>query len=71
MRCHICDANLSKPDYNAEIQGYEPCDACLAVIQDTLDGYLDQAYAPEDAFGGSEIPQFLPIPDTLSDEDLW
>jgi hypothetical protein len=51
MRCHICDRVLTEPNYNSEIEGYEPCDTCLAVIKDTLDGYLDRPSVPEDEFG--------------------
>lgn len=55
MKCYICDATLSKPRFNADHDTYEPCDFCLSVIQDTLEGFLDGASAPDDAFGEEPI----------------
>lgn len=55
MRCNICDSSLSKPDYNADLGGYEPCITCLEAIQDALDGFIDKPYASEDAFGDDNI----------------
>lgn len=50
MRCHICNRVLSEPHFNQDHGDYDPCDQCLAVIQDTLDGYRDKPAASEDDF---------------------
>ena len=54
MRCHICNASLSEPNFNSDHGSYEPCGTCLAVIQDTLDGYTDSPAAAEDELGGPD-----------------
>lgn len=51
MRCDICDKVLSEPNYNSDIEGYEPCDTCLGVIKDTLEGYIDRPSVAEDELG--------------------
>lgn len=51
MRCHICDRQLDDPKFNRDLDEWEPCDTCLAVVADTLAGYLDTPAAEEDAFG--------------------
>lgn len=48
MRCHICDRVLDEPQYNADLEGYEPCDTCLAVINDTVKSFQDVVYLEED-----------------------
>lgn len=56
MRCHICDNTLNEPRWNNEHESYEPCDPCLAVIQDTIDSFKDKPSADEDAFGSDPLP---------------
>lgn len=51
MRCHICDRILDEPKYVEEVGNYDPCDTCMAVIEDTLAGFNDAPAAEEDAFG--------------------
>lgn len=48
MRCVICDAVLNEPDYNRDLQAYEPCGTCLAVISDAVGSFGDKPYAEED-----------------------
>lgn len=50
MRCYICDRALTEPVFNAEIDGYEPCDTCMAVIHDAIGNFTDKPAADEDAF---------------------
>lgn len=54
MKCHICDAGLNEPKFNPDIGNFEPCDTCMAVIEDTLASYLDLPAASEDEFGGPD-----------------
>jgi hypothetical protein len=51
MRCHICDRVLSEPRYNRDYKDYDPCDTCLTVVQDTLEGFTDKPAADEDELG--------------------
>jgi hypothetical protein len=51
MRCHICDRPLSEPRYNRDHKDYNPCDTCLTVVQDTLEGFIDKPAADEDELG--------------------
>lgn len=51
MRCYICDVAIAEPKFNADHGDYEPCDYCQSIVQDTLDGYLDQPSAADDDFG--------------------
>jgi hypothetical protein len=39
---------LSDPHFNVEINGYEPCDTCLAVIHDTAGSFDDRTSVAED-----------------------
>lgn len=55
MRCHICNKVLETPNFNADHDDYEPCDACLLVINDTIAGFTDKAAADEDAFGEDDV----------------
>jgi hypothetical protein len=48
MRCKICDRALEEPRWNGDHEEYEPCDSCLRVIQDTIDGYKDVPAPAED-----------------------
>lgn len=48
MRCYICNSILEDDNiqYNQDHKDYDPCPSCLAVIEDIVAGYGDQA-APE------------------------
>lgn len=50
MRCYICDKQLTEPQFNSDHQDIDPCQTCLDVIQDVLDGYRDKPSAAEDDF---------------------
>jgi hypothetical protein len=54
MKCNICDAPLTEPKMNDDIGNFDPCDVCMAVIEDTLASYIDQPAAAEDALGGPD-----------------
>lgn len=73
MRCYICDAALSAPRFNSDHDSYEPCEFCLAVIQDTLDGFLDTPSADEDDFGGPDplLTSFSDIPKDYYDPQYY
>lgn len=62
MHCNICDRDISEPNYNRELEAFEPCDTCMEVIRDTIAGYTDKASADEDDFGDPFLPE-----DVLSD----
>lgn len=55
MRCHICNAVLSEPQYNSDHEEYDPCDTCLAVIADAV-GNQDKVSAGED-----DLPEEDPL----------
>lgn len=66
MRCHICDRVLDDPKWVEEVGNYDPCDTCIAVIEDTLAGFTDKPAAEEDAFGdaylwGLDHPAHTPL----------
>lgn len=48
MRCHICDRVLEEPQYNKDLEAYEPCDPCLLVIFETVGSFEDRPYISED-----------------------
>jgi hypothetical protein len=48
MRCHICDRVLDEPKFNADTDAYEPCEPCMIVILDALEGFKDQPFLTED-----------------------
>lgn len=54
MRCHICNAVLTEVRPNSDHGDFDPCDSCMAVIHDTLAGFLDQPAAEEDDLGGPD-----------------
>lgn len=68
MRCNICDQLLSEPNYNKDLGAYEPCDTCLAVISDTLNGFKDRVTVDEDELGDDRL-DFLEDHDTFFDPD--
>ena len=41
MKCNICDASLSEPEYNEDLGAFEPCVVCLDIIYDAAysDGF--------------------------------
>jgi hypothetical protein len=58
MKCNICDASLSDPKPNPGVKGgFDPCDTCMEVIEDTLSSYIDKPAASEDELGGPD-PMF-------------
>lgn len=56
MRCNICDAVLAQPDFNSDLDAYEPCGTCLAVINDAVGSFGDKPYAEEDQLEAGESP---------------
>lgn len=60
MRCHICDSNLASPKFNRDLDAWEPCQACLDAISDTLSEFKDNAVFYEEdievALHEAEIP---------------
>lgn len=56
MKCNICDASLNEPKYVPGLKGnFDPCDKCMAIIEDTLAGFLDTPAAAEDDLGGPDL----------------
>lgn len=55
MRCYICDRVLSDPHFNSEINGYEPCDTCMAVIHDTVGSFEDRSAVAEDELSEDSV----------------
>lgn len=51
MRCRICNRVLDEPKFNKELDAYEPCDTCMAVILDTVGSFYDRPYVQEDELG--------------------
>ncbi len=51
MKCYICDATLGEVHYNNDHEDYEPCPACLIVIQDTIAGFTDRPAVEDDELG--------------------
>jgi hypothetical protein len=47
MRCYICDRVLNEPKFNPDIAAIDPCDTCMAIIEDTLAGFTDKPAAAE------------------------
>jgi hypothetical protein len=41
---------------------YEPCETCMAVINDTLDGYKDNAIQDEELEDGDALDYAFPLP---------
>jgi hypothetical protein len=41
---------------------YEPCETCVAVINDTLDGYKDNAIQEDELEGGDALDYTYPLP---------
>ena len=59
MRCHICDKVMTKPVYNKDLKGYEPCDTCLDIINDLLNDFKDQPFAAEDDLrDGTDLSEY-------------
>lgn len=59
MKCNICDASLPEPKFNPDYRGsFDPCDYCMSIVEDTLEGYLDKPSADEDELGGPD-PVFV------------
>lgn len=51
MRCHICDRLLDEPKIDPDMGEFDPCDTCMAVIEDTLSSYTEKPSAAEDDLG--------------------
>jgi hypothetical protein len=72
MHCNICDATLSDPKFNPDLGNFDPCDTCMAVVEDTLASYIDKPAADEDALGGPDpiFEEFYPqVYDPFGSED--
>lgn len=69
MRCYICDVVIAEPRFNSDHDDYEPCEHCLAIIHDTLDGYVDQPSAAEDDFSDDVMSDFVQWLVDKEDED--
>lgn len=55
MKCNICDAALPEPKHNPAVKGsFDPCDKCMAVVEDTLASYTDKPAANEGDLGGPD-----------------
>jgi hypothetical protein len=48
MRCDICDSLLANPTFNRQLDTWEPCETCTAVIVDCLNDLKDNAVFVED-----------------------
>lgn len=51
MRCHICDAVLTEPQFNSDLDTYEPCGTCLAIAMEAAGQFVDRPSASEDELG--------------------
>lgn len=68
MHCNICDAALPEPKFNPGVKGnFDPCDKCMAIVEDTLASYedaprLDKPAADEVELGGPDpiFEEFYP-----------
>lgn len=70
MRCHICDNVLNEPKFNKDLDDYEPCDTCMAVILDTVGSFNDRPYVEEDELGAFQALFTARSAElTLSDEE--
>lgn len=69
MRCRICDVALTTPNFSSDHDEYDPCETCLAVIKDTLEGYDDVASVDEDTFVGLGDASDVLLASWLEDED--
>lgn len=49
MKCFICDAILSEPQFNHDHQDWDPCPKCQEVITDCLNGFKDQVIFYDDS----------------------
>lgn len=48
MRCHICDRVLDEPEFNKDMDAYEPCPTCMTVVNDLLGEFADKPYIIDD-----------------------
>lgn len=48
MRCYICDRVIESPNYNEDHKDFEPCETCMAVISDLVEGDKDNVTAADD-----------------------
>ena len=72
MRCYICDKVLDTPNYNEDHKDYEPCETCMAVINDLVEGDKDQVTAADDdlsAGDSTDIYLSWIVHDNSPDED--
>lgn len=55
MKCNICDGPLAEPKQVPGVKGgFDPCDRCMTVIEETLESYTDKPAASEDELGGPD-----------------
>ena len=50
MRCFICDRVIDEVQYNSDHKDYDPCETCLAVITDLVQGYDEESYTVLDEY---------------------
>lgn len=48
MRCNICDASLTNPVFNRQLNTWEPCGTCLEAISDCINDLKDNAVFVEE-----------------------
>lgn len=48
MRCYICDKVIDDPIYDENHQDYQPCEGCMAIINDLVEGDKDNVTAADD-----------------------
>lgn len=48
MRCYICDKVVETPVYDEDHQDFQPCEGCMAIINDLVEGDKDQVTAADD-----------------------
>ncbi len=70
MRCKICDRVLETPNFSSDHDEYDPCEACLVVIKETLEGYKDNAFVAEDDLGMDETEEYYYRVYGLREEDI-
>ncbi len=51
MKCYICDATLTDPQFNSDHNDYDPCPTCLVIIDKAVGKFGLQVAADDDDFG--------------------
>jgi len=66
MRCYICDAAITSPQYNRDHDDWDPCTTCQDVINDTLNDNKDKVVWVEEDILPFTAANFPPIYNQLS-----